>query len=648
MSIVVRFSAAAAATAVALAVVAAVCFKQGSELAQDVTELRLTLQQVREIEGLHSDLKDADRGERGYLLTGLGLYLEPYTQALDSLQARMPRLRELTAGEPDIGPRTAEILALASEKLAEMKQMIATRQERGLDAARAVMGDDRGKVLMDEIRLVETNLVATLDRELVVERAAYDSAARGLVGALLFGLVAEVTVAMTSFLLIFRMLRRRLARLREAIARVSNDDTSSRIHFAPNTEFGEVAEAFNSLSDYLAAEREARHRAEIGLAGINLALEERTAELEAHSDALQLRNLTIDQLGRLAHRLPCCTDLREFTEVVECFMPQILPGMPGALFTAAESGRLLTQAASWGGQVTSASCFNTADCWALRRGKMHLVSRAGEDMSCPHVLSCAHVPPDGAVAHCCLPLVAQGTAVGLLYLEGLADPDERDIGMLGETIALALVNLRLRERLRSQSIRDDLTGLFNRRYLEEALEIEVARATRAGTPFTLIMLDIDHFKHFNDSFGHEAGDLVLHEIGGLLGRHIRKGDIACRFGGEEFAILLSGADVAAGADRAEEIRRAAEALTLTHRGRPLGPVTLSQGITMFHGGGETPRQLLSLADDALYAAKRAGRNRWHVAGHGEPPVPLQIEHTRSPAAGAQAAPPAHQALDHAH
>src|SRR5262249_40868867 len=164
------------------------------------------------------------------------------------------------------------------------------------------------------------------------------------------------------------------------------------------------------------------------------------------------------------------------------------------------------------------------------------------------------------------------------------------VEIMVENIALALGNLRLREALRSQSIRDPLTGLFNRRYLDESFALEVARAGRARSPIAVLMIDVDHFKRFNDSFGHDAGDAVLKCVGEARGASAGRGDIACRFGGEEFTIIAPGASAEDAARRAEALRAAVSAIGVIHQGRPLGPVTCSIGVASFPAHGTEPAE----------------------------------------------------------
>jgi diguanylate cyclase (GGDEF)-like protein len=176
-------------------------------------------------------------------------------------------------------------------------------------------------------------------------------------------------------------------------------------------------------------------------------------------------------------------------------------------------------------------------------------------------------------------------------------------------VGLALANLRLRDSLRQQSIRDPLTNLFNRRYMEESFDRELQRAERKGTPIGVLVIDVDHFKDFNDSFGHDAGDALLCELGAALKGSVRGEDIACRYGGEEFVVILPDADTADSLQRAEALRSKAKGLVVHHAERSLRTVTLSIGVACYPEHGGDARTLIQVADRALYRAKSAGRDR---------------------------------------
>jgi diguanylate cyclase (GGDEF)-like protein len=227
-------------------------------------------------------------------------------------------------------------------------------------------------------------------------------------------------------------------------------------------------------------------------------------------------------------------------------------------------------------------------------------------------------------------MMAHGETLGILHLQSakpgpnqttdeqaaiLASQQQLAV-TLAEHIALALANLKLREALHSQAIRDPLTGLFNRRYMEETLERELRRAERRRAPLGIILFDLDHFKKFNDTFGHAAGDVVLREIGAFLQTRVRAEDIACRYGGEEFLIILPEAALEDTLKRAEQLRVGIKGLNVRYHDRALGAVAVSLGVAILSEHGSTAEAILKAADAALYRAKREGRDRVVVAAGG--------------------------------
>jgi diguanylate cyclase (GGDEF)-like protein len=299
---------------------------------------------------------------------------------------------------------------------------------------------------------------------------------------------------------------------------------------------------------------------------------------------------------------------------------RLFPDASGSVSLLTASKARLETVASWGigptGQIVSPT-----DCWALRRGSVHVHPRGQSGARCSHFV--------GEGASICIPLIALGEAIGILAIqendfqdndlvgarpEADSDPDRSTrrrhlASAVAEHIAVAIANLGLRETLRLQAIRDPLTGLYNRRYMQEFLERELHSARRRHRPVAVMMLDLDHFKRFNDTFGHAEGDRVLASVGQILLRSVRVEDVACRYGGEEFTLILPECTLHQAAARAEIVRkRVAE--SCSHPGKaPADGVTISIGIAAFDETTDRVDLLLKFADDALYKAKRNGRNR---------------------------------------
>jgi diguanylate cyclase (GGDEF)-like protein len=323
------------------------------------------------------------------------------------------------------------------------------------------------------------------------------------------------------------------------------------------------------------------------------------------------------KLSELVDILQSCQNAEEAYKITENVLQSMVRSTAGALCITSPSRDVVEVVGTWGSVAATEKIFRPDDCWALRRGKIHRV----KDPASP--LRCAHVSKSLANGYVCVPLAAQGETLGVLYVESVFGPAgsavkaghdetedlERQAIAVGERISLALANLRLREVLRGQSIRDPLTGLFNRRFMEESLERELRRAIRGKQQVALLMLDVDQFKRFNDTFGHQAGDALLRALGNLLKESTRGQDVVCRYGGEEFAFVLAGASLDAARTRAELLREDVKQLNAQHGGQLLGAVTLSIGIAVFPENGDSAEQLLKAADDALYRAKESGRDR---------------------------------------
>lgn len=316
-------------------------------------------------------------------------------------------------------------------------------------------------------------------------------------------------------------------------------------------------------------------------------------------------------LSEYTGMLQSAQNLDEAMELTSSTFERLLPHLGGQCYLARASRDFLESRASFGQPaITSSDSLAPDDCWALRRGQPHH-TRSASSVRCTHLEQGA---TRAGVATLCVPLSAQGETLGMLHASGPADGSEGDndaaiIELLGEQLAMAVANLRLRETLRQQSLRDPLTGLFNRRYFEESLRREMLRCERRRLPLALLVLDIDHFKAFNDSQGHSAGDAVLAHVGRGIASLVRVEDMACRYGGEEFTIVMPETDAAGAVARAEAIRRAVSQATLSHNGLTLGPVTVSIGVAAFPHDGVTPELLFEVADASLYRAKAEGRNR---------------------------------------
>lgn len=338
-------------------------------------------------------------------------------------------------------------------------------------------------------------------------------------------------------------------------------------------------------------------------------------QLTSWVNELEERNDEITLLSHTSDLLQACLTLEEAYAVISQMMPMLFPNSSGAIFKISESRNLVEAKTVWGNPETTHKIFPPHDCMALRRGQPHLVEDPRKNFVCKHLLQPA------PTASFCIPMMAAGEATGVIYFSygenGQLTKAKQQLAVtVARQVSMALANLKLHETLQSQSIRDPLTGLFNRRYLEESLEREIHRAIRQNQPLSVIMLDVDHFKEFNDSFGHDAGDAVLRELGMFLHSSIRSTDIACRYGGEEFTLILPESSLESTRARAENLRLGVKNLQVQHRRQFLERISLSLGVACFPDHGTHGDLLIRAADAALYRAKKQGRDCTVTASDG--------------------------------
>lgn len=348
-------------------------------------------------------------------------------------------------------------------------------------------------------------------------------------------------------------------------------------------------------------------------------LKEKEAKLHQANEQLQIlvdetnqRNRNMTLLQEMTDVFQSCQTSGETYSAISHFVPKFFPDYGGGLYILNNSKNLYEMTSIWGDASSMELVFNNDECWSLRRSRAYLVADSANTMNCRHISS--SLPG----SYLCVPMMAQGEIMGIFHLRK-ADPEPKEqlqtvaqfATTVSEAMAMALANLKLRETLRNQAIRDGLTGLFNRRYLEETMERELSRGKRQGNPLGVIMLDLDHFKEYNDTYGHNAGDELLVAMGQLIQDQVRREDIACRYGGEEFLLIMPGAPLEIALERANELNLSIKHL---HKNSPsLKPITISAGVAIFPDHGSNSKDVVRAADAALYRAKEEGRDRVVVA-----------------------------------
>ena len=517
------------------------------------------LESVRTVQGL---LVDAETGQRGYALTGKELFLQPYYIATSLLPDALGDLRKAYQGDSQEDlERVQDVIKYAGLRMAHLEQVIALRRDSGFEAAEAEVATGRGKELMDHVRSVCSDLLASAHQE---QASLDDRLERNLHWA--------VGLSIASFLLTLALARFIFVSMRRSIER----------------QVDLVAEQKSSAAAANAA----------------------SAELNSSLARLELRNRQIGMIAELARLLQTELNQEETLKLASSYCRRALEGSSGTFYLYRNSADLLQPAAHWGtGAPLEEALLSPQHCWAVRRGRRYIVSPT-EDVRCDHYPSNVE---EADISHICLPLTAYGEILGLLHIafqdvHEISEASLQCSDAIAEQTALALANGRMRQVLQNQSIKDPLTGLYNRRFMEETLERELARARRSESALSMIMLDLDNFKSLNDTHGHPAGDAVLQACASLLKNALRASDIACRYGGEELVIILPDCGLEDARTRAEAIRSSLEAMTY-HEIEGAFRVTGSFGVASTTECGLSQNALLKAADAALYKAKKGGKNR---------------------------------------
>ncbi|MCK9197091.1 MAG: GGDEF domain-containing protein [Syntrophales bacterium] len=344
-------------------------------------------------------------------------------------------------------------------------------------------------------------------------------------------------------------------------------------------------------------------------------------------------------LGRMANLVLSCLTQEEARVVAARFLPQLFPGETGALFVRHSAQDIYDPIVFWGEERQWQS-FSGQDCWSLRRRRIHIVREDKDQPPCPH----ADHDPERWIS-LCIPMTAREDILGVFHLlvpvravgsrqggegewadgqDGRREGARTDSGdtlagkrrlaaLAADLLTLLLVNLRLRKQIDDLSVRDALTGCFNRRYLEETLARELKSSQRTGRQLAVILMDIDHFGQFTEVFGHGASGLVLRDLGNFLRENIRDVDVPCRYGADEFALLLPDTSLATCRLRAEHLHAMIRDLSLQDGHAHMRRITLSIGIAAYPDQGETMCDLMEAVKTALKNAKQTGRDRISMA-----------------------------------
>lgn len=503
---------------------------------------------ISTLQEIISNLSDVQGSVRGYIITGREDYLAPFHLAVPKVDDALTQLGGLVADNTTQSKRYTSLKDHVGQRVQIAEDAIDTFRSDGQKAAMDSISGGSGKREMDEIRVIVAEMIGEEKMLLDIRKSAVDNFTNLTMFAGASGVLICLVILCTVFYLIHR---------------------------------------------------EFRHRSRT-----EVSLRDAMEEMERHNAETRL-------IGEMGDYLRGCRDRQEVYDVISENMPRLFPHSFGSISIFNNSRNTLFSAMTWGPLPQGIELeFDPDDCWALRQGRGHLVTDHNSAPVCPHL---EHV--DRKNVAFCLPMQAQGETIGQIYFGAQAE-EARYVGRhematmrrITEQVSLAIANLDLQQALKEQSIKDPLTKLYNRRYLEETLSRECSRGQRNKKPFSLLIMDIDHFKKVNDTYGHDAGDAVLVEFSRLLTDNIRKEDIACRLGGEEFILVMTDADLEHGIKRAQKICDDTRGMSIRFQRENLR-VTVSVGVCAFPIHGGTPEELIKNADICLYKAKNSGRDR---------------------------------------
>ncbi|MDG9922693.1 MULTISPECIES: diguanylate cyclase [unclassified Pseudomonas] len=494
-------------------------------------------------------LTDGETGQRGFVITGRDDFLSPLYLGFSEVDRLLLVLEQSATEDAELKQHLDRLKPVIAEQRSYLQGTVDVRRQAGIEAAVARVSTGKGKQLMDTLRTFSGEMQADLNVRLQILEQRRGWQRRVMIGGMVAtGLLDLLLIGLLNYF------------------------------------------TFRTLRDG----RTARH-----------SLRNLSEQLSSGMQRLELRNREISLLSRMAGALHSINSFDECYGIIGRFAGQLFPQNAGSLTLYHPSRDVLESVAHWGDWPQDMDLFEPHSCWAIRRGQSHQVQDPGKDLLCPHL----HGTALAEQGYLCVPLMAQGEPLGVLTLGGNKAADLELAEAFAEQVSLGVSNLSLRESLRQQSLVDALTGLHNRRFLDETLRRELLRASRKQSPVAVVLLDVDHFKRFNDTFGHEAGDLVLRHLAMEMKRSVRTSDLACRYGGEEFCLVMPEISREDAIERCESLRLAVSRLQVRYGGQPLGPINISLGLAWFPLDGEQMDALLHAADLALYQAKRGGRNR---------------------------------------
>ena len=513
---------------------------------------------------------------RSYLLSGNDSYVGGWKRDVGMIKGEITTLSRLVRENPAQSAKVNQLSAFIDSRIALLNKV------SGLKSEDALLSSDIDNMLRNEFAfsgMTQTaDEIATLENSELKQRnmLLYNNVATAQ-KMIVMGMLAGVTVLLLSFIFLRR-------------------------HQSNNCVLKD-----GEISTHTDAQR---------IIGENNELRQTNDKLNVDLEEMKDRNEKISLLLEMSDIMLASSEMSEMSELIAKYCSKVLNFSRGVFYIMHSSKNYLEASSCWGMPNAQTSNFAADKCWALRMGHIYDANSVDVELVCDHAKQ--RTSSSDKFSSLCIPLRAQNDIYGLLYVE-IVSNNEKEVVLshndrmlvygFTEVAALAMANIQLRASLMHQSLRDPLTSLYNRRYLLEFLTKQIYQCERTKSSLAVLMIDVDFFKKVNDIYGHDAGDIVLKELSQLFINHVRPGDVACRYGGEEFILVLYNINDANAASRADKLRHEVSLLTIKYGAQLLSSISISVGVSIYPIDGVTIESLIEKADGALYFAKNSGRNK---------------------------------------
>lgn len=525
--------------------------KVSDQSVDDANWVTHTHEVISTIEDVQTMFLTAESSVRAYVVSGNDEYKEVFNKSIVQLPQKLDILQDLVQDNPFQLSNIQTVRNLITIRLGQMNETLGGFETGGVENAKLVIQKNTSAANF-ELKRQFQGLIDN-EKSLLVSRTAISVKSFSLLKMLsISGIPIGLVMVLVVYILLSRELKARTAAELQAV-------TSTKSLAFTVKKLKKTTDDLNVLSEY-------------------------------------------------GSFLQSCKTFEEALTITVRVIEQLVPGCSGQIYLMKASKNYMALSAQWGVKPTSTpDKILPSECWCIRRSKPNFSKLNSHSPVCPHLVDNI----DSGNSCLCLELSSQNVQLGLVSVSVLSEEIHERYPIVEaamEQLSLSLSSLQLRNVLEYQSTRDDLTGLFNRRYMDESYRQLHARCIRHSERYAILMIDIDHFKKFNDVYGHEGGDVVLREVGKIFG-NLRAEDIVCRYGGEELSVALPNTELELAIAIAERLREKVSDTKVEYGGSIMNAITVSIGVATYPEDGDNVTEVLKSADAALYRAKISGRNK---------------------------------------